>query len=110
MQSSARTAESLAREAHSYAASLAGDPELTAAYNAACSAAANIFTPNAPGNVFIPAYWIDEWSMIPEDSAATFTGLAKMLQMVDAGGCVGGVIGLVIFLFGLISLCCGRRN
>ena len=31
--------ESLAREAHSYAASLAGDPKLAAAYNAACSAA-----------------------------------------------------------------------
>ena len=39
MQSSARSAESLARQAHSYAASLAGDPELAAAYNAACSAA-----------------------------------------------------------------------
>jgi hypothetical protein len=77
--------------------------------NYACSAA-NIMTPNAPADTITPNYWIDEWSAISADQAAMFLKVGGMLQMVDAGAIVVGFIGVVMVLFGIFGICCGKKR
>ncbi len=65
-----------------------------------CSAA-NVLTPKAPSDVAIPAYWLDEWSEIPDASAATFVQFGEYLQYIDAGSVISGFIGLLMFMCGI---------
>jgi len=72
-----------------------------------CSAA-NVFTPNAPAEILVPTFWVDEHGEIPADSAAILVGIGEMLQLVDAGSIVFGFIGVVMIMFGVFGVWCSR--
>jgi hypothetical protein len=76
--------------------------------NYACSAA-NVMTPYAPADILIPAYWIDENSEIPSDSAEAFLSLGKIVQGIDIGSVVCGLLGFAMAALSLVKICTPKK-
>jgi len=74
----------------------------------ACSAA-NILTPLAPSDQVVPNFWIGMGATIGDEDAAKFVGYGGMLQKVDLGSVVVGVIGGIMCIFGLFRLSQAKR-
>mmetsp|Transcript_23531 Transcript_23531/g.49004 ORF Transcript_23531/g.49004 Transcript_23531/m.49004 type:complete len:969 (-) Transcript_23531:97-3003(-) len=71
--------------------------------------AANVLTPKMKGEVFLPTFWYDENSKIPEESAGLFVKMGEQMQYVDAAAVVFGMIGGTMILFGVFGLFCGKK-
>jgi len=74
----------------------------------ACSTA-NILTPLAPANTFVPNFWMNIAATIDDDNANTFVTYGTTMQLVDIGSLIVGAIGITMSMYGLLCLVNARK-